>query len=131
MNADGGREHAMEPQELGKLFEARLNAGDLEGLLALYETEAVLHFPPGNVATGIEAIKGSYKQALAGKPRIKLEPRGALQAGDLAPLTVRWTMNFTGPDGQPNQMTGVTAEMARRQADGTWLWVIDDPTLNG
>jgi hypothetical protein len=26
---------------------------------------------------------------------------------------------------------GVTAEVARRQPDGTWLWVIDQPNVLG
>ena len=131
MNAETDRRRAEQPEDLGKLFETRLNAGDLEGLLALYEPEAVLHFPPGNVAAGIDAIRAAYEQALAGKPSIRLEPRGALRAGDLALTTVRWTLDMTGPDGQPATMTGSTAEVARRQADGTWLWVIDNPSLGG
>ena len=131
MNGESGSQGAQQPQDLGRLFEERLNAGDLEGLLALYEPDAVLHFPPGNVATGTEAIRATYEQALAGKPNIDLQPKSALEAGELALLTNGWTMSFTGPDGQPATMTGMTAEVARRQADGSWLWVIDDPTVGG
>ena len=131
MKGESGSHSAQEPQDLGRLLEARLNAGDLEGLLALYEPEAVLHFPPGNVATGSEAIGAAYEQALAGKPHINLQPKSVLEAGELALLTNGWTMSFTGPDGQPATMTGMTAEVARRQADGSWLWVLDDPTIGG
>ena len=127
MNAAGDRS-AKEPQELGRLFEARLGAGDLEGILALYEPDAVLHFPPGNVASGRDAIRATLEQALAGRPRIKLQPKDVLQVGELALLTNGWTMDVTGPDGQPASLSGFTAEIARRQADGTWLWVIDDPS---
>jgi uncharacterized protein (TIGR02246 family) len=131
MNGESRSQRAQQPGDLGRLFEARLNAADLEGLLALYEPDGVLHFPPGNVATGTEAIRAAYEQALAGKPHIGLEPKSALEAGDLALLSNGWTMSFTGPDGQPVTMSGITAEVARRQADGTWLWVIDDPTIGG
>jgi uncharacterized protein (TIGR02246 family) len=131
MSQESGSQRAQQPQDLGRLLETRINAGDLEGLLALYEPSAVLHFPPGNVATGTDAIRAAYEQALAGKPHISLQPKTALEAGDLALLTNGWSMSFTGPDGQPATMTGMTAEVARRQPDGTWLWVIDDPTIGG
>jgi hypothetical protein len=41
------------------------------------------------------------------------EQRAAMVCGDLALTSTRL------PDGM------VTAEIARRQSDGTWLWVID------
>ncbi len=33
----------------------------------------------------------------------------------------------TGPDGNPLEMSGTCAEVARRQADGTWKYVLLDP----
>jgi uncharacterized protein (TIGR02246 family) len=131
MDAVGDRQTARRPEDLGRLFEDRLNAGDIDGLLALYEPEAVLHFPAGTVNKGREAIRSAYEQTLGARPSIKLEPEGSLESGDLALLTVRWTMRLTAPDGQPATLSGKTAEVARRQADGTWLWVIDDPTSGG
>ena len=48
---------AMEPEDLGRFFLERANAGDIEGLVALYEPEAVLAFPPGRLAAGHEEIR--------------------------------------------------------------------------
>ena len=44
---DPGR--ALEPEDLDRLFLRRANAGDVDGLVALYEPDAVLAFPPGRV----------------------------------------------------------------------------------
>ena len=44
-------------------------------------------------------------------------------AGDLALMHTPWTM--TMPDG--SSPAGTTAEVARRQADGSWKYVIDNP----
>jgi ketosteroid isomerase-like protein len=50
-----------------------------------------------------------------------------LQVGDLAYLSNRWSLaGATMPDGSPAELGAVTAEVARRQADGSWLYVIDN-----
>ncbi len=48
----------------------------------------------------------------------KCDVRPALRRGDLALTSTR----FSG---------GATAEIARRQSDGTWLWVADQPNVTG
>lgn len=55
---------------------------------------------------------------LAGSPKLSGESQPALRSGDLALTSTRF-------DG------GATAEVARRQPDGTWLWVIDQPRIFG
>jgi hypothetical protein len=51
--ATSGREQAREPEDLSDFFIERANAGDVEGLVALYEPDAVLAFPrlPGGGTT--------------------------------------------------------------------------------
>lgn len=118
MTSADGRQPAREPNDLGRYFVERVNAGDVDGLVALYEPDAVLEFPPGTVAVGHEQIRRVYAELLASGPR--LEPgvqAPALAQGDLALTSTRLT---TG---------GVTAEIARRQADGTWLWAVDQPSV--
>ncbi len=109
---------ATEPNDLGKFFIERGNAGDVEGLVALYEPDAVLAFPPGSLATGHAEIRKVYEQFMAAAP--VLEPgrqHPALVSGDLALTVVTLT---TGE---------LTVEIARRQPDGSWLWVLDQPML--
>jgi ketosteroid isomerase-like protein len=109
---------ASEPNDLAKFFIERGNAGDVDGLVALYEPGAVLAFPPGNLATGHTEIRSVYEKFVAAAP--VLEPgrqHPALVSGDLA-LTAS---TLTNGD--------VTVEIARRQPDGSWLWVVDQPAL--
>ena len=117
---DGGktREPALDPEDLARFFVSRANAGDVEGLVALYEPDAVLAGSGGRILVGTEAIRGFYAELLAERPRFELgEQRPALRRGDLALTSSRLT-NGT-----------VTAEVARRQADGTWLWAVDQPFI--
>ena len=109
---------AAEPNALGTYFIERANAGDVEGLVALYEPNAVLAFPPGNLATGHAEIREVYQQFIAAAPVLSPgRQHPALVSGDLA-LTA--TTLTTGE---------VTAEIARRQPDGSWLWAVDEPAL--
>ena len=116
MHADA--ERATHPEVLSRLIVERLNAGDVDGLTALYEPNAVLALPDGEIATGSDEIRGAYERVVADKPTF--EPgvqQPTLLNGDLALTSSRLANG------------AVTAEVARRQADGTWLWVIDQTNV--
>jgi ketosteroid isomerase-like protein len=118
---------ARSPEDLDRLFESAMNAGDLDALVALYEPRATLSPEPGTVVTGTPALREALGGFVAAKPRITLKPRLVAQSGDIALTTSRWTLSGHGPDGKPMEMQGQSAEVARRQPDGTWLFVIDSP----
>jgi ketosteroid isomerase-like protein len=50
-----------------------------------------------------------------------------VEAGDVALVVNRWSLRGTEPDGAPVEMRGSSADVLRRQADGTWLVLVDDP----
>jgi ketosteroid isomerase-like protein len=108
------REPARDPQDLERLLVSRERAGDVDGMVALYEPDAVLDDGRGRLMMGREAIRAFYAGVVAtGRKYDFGDQRPAIISGDLALTSTR------SPDGS------VTAEIARRQADGTWLWVID------
>lgn len=108
---------ARRPEDLTRLFVDCANAGDAEGLAALYESDAVLAFPPGQTTVGRDAIRRVYEQMLAKVTRFEPEETlPVLANGDLA-LTATHRR-----DGQ-----GIRIQVARRQADGSWLRVLDWP----
>lgn len=118
---------ARKPEELDSLFAKSLNAGDLDGLVALYEPQASLMPSPGKVVTGASAIREALAAFIAAKPRITLNPRLVSQTGDLALVTAAWELALNGDDGKPAKMHGQSVEILRRQADGSWLFAIDMP----
>ena len=118
MTTSAEPEPATEPEDLGEYFLQRANAGDVEGLVALYEPGAVLAFPPGRLAAGHEEIRQVYAELLAGRPRFaSAGQQPVIRNGGLALTSTRL------PGG------GATVEVARRQPDGTWRWVIDQPAV--
>ena len=118
---------ALQPAEVNSLMAQALSKGDRESALALYEAEAAFVPQPGQVVLGIAAITGAIDAFLALKPTLDIHTPDVIQAGDIALLRATWTLSGTGPDGQPLQMGGSSTDVVRRQADGTWRYVIDHP----
>ena len=119
--------YARTSEEMPQLWAETFVAGDLDALVALYEADATLVAQPGEVVTGVEAIREVLRAFLATKPSFNLEVRKVLQAGDIALSFADWTLVGTGPDGEPIEMSAQTSDVLRRQPDGTWRFVIDNP----
>jgi uncharacterized protein (TIGR02246 family) len=111
------REKAMRPEDITRLFVARANAKDAEGIAALYEEDAVMAYPPGRQTAGRAAIQAFWEQALPDMPRFEPEPPlPTLISGDLALTST-----------PPKDGAGARAQVVRRQPDGSWLRVLDQP----
>jgi uncharacterized protein (TIGR02246 family) len=118
---------ATEPEQLHRLFEQAFNAGDLDALTALYEPDAALIPQPGVLTEGTAAIREALQWFLDRRGQIALDTKLVVRVGDLAFLANRWSLTGgTMPDGSPAQLGAATAEVARRQSDGTWRYVIDN-----
>ncbi len=93
------------------------NARDAPGVAPLYEEHVVMEYPPDGQTVGREAIRAPWEKVLASGPRFEPEePLPALVSGDIA-LTA--TVDKDG--------AGARAQVVRRQADGTWLRLLDLP----
>ena len=112
---------AHRPEELDLLLAEGSNAGQVDPLVALYEPEAVL-ICSGQVATGTHAIREVFRARGIGHPSLRLQVKTIAQAGDMALTSAKW--DALGPDGSPIDSI-YSVEVSRRQADGTWRFVID------
>ncbi|MEX5709729.1 nuclear transport factor 2 family protein [Parafrankia sp. FMc6] len=113
-------EKAIRPEDITRLFVERSNAGDATGVAALYEENAVLAYPPGGRTVGREAIRELWATVLASGPRFEPEqPLPTLVSGDIALTST-----------PPRDGTGARAQVVRRQPDGSWLRLLDQPEFN-
>jgi hypothetical protein len=109
-------EIARHPDDLARLLVERLNARDVDGIVALYEQDAVLALPDGSLAEGAEAIRAFFNQL----------PARTVALGKQSPALIIDDLALTSTVLSPEI---ATAEVARRQSDGSWRWILDRPNV--
>jgi ketosteroid isomerase-like protein len=115
------------PEEIHELVAGHFNSSDFDALASLYEEEATLALQPDKVVTGRESIRAAFQDFFALKGKIEIKTRYALRSGAIALLSAEWRLEGTAPEGKTVEMSGRSAEVARRQPDGRWLYVVDHP----
>jgi|SRR5215469_7089268 len=116
---------AQRPQDIHHRFVEAFNRGDVEALVSLYEAGSVLALRRGE-AIGHEAIREAYEKIVHDGANMELETRAVVESTDgLALLHARWKYHR-----EREVITGLSTEVVRRQPDGTWLFVLDEPDTN-
>src|SRR5262245_55244751 len=107
---------AQSPEEIHRAFTTAFNAGDIAALLDLYEPDASIAPAPGEIVTGLDAIREALSGFLALKGQMSIETLRVIPSGDVALLHGVWLLTGTGADGSPLELAGHNAEIVRRQA---------------
>lgn len=124
---------ARKPEECDLLLFEVIDTGDLDAALDLYEQDAVFIVSPDHVATGHAAIREVLQGMIAAGATGKLEAVTAVPSADgsVAFTRAKGSTTGPGPDGEPVTMHFHSIEVVRKQPDGTWRIIIDDPSGNG
>jgi uncharacterized protein (TIGR02246 family) len=112
----------MQPGELHRLVQDAFNAGDVDALVNLYEVDAVMATPEGAFVKGHDDIRQQWAGFVSLGGTITMETRHVAEMGDIALLRNDWHFVAEGMD-----FSSRTAEVARRQDDGRWRYIIDHP----
>ncbi|EBA06700.1 YybH family protein [Sagittula stellata] len=115
--------------DIDKVYDAwqdRFNAGDLDGLIALYAEDVTYINPDGAEWIGKAATKADYAELLALKPRIEIGDRIHVVHQDIGLSTNHWTLELTDPEGKVQTLTGGGIEVLRDFGDAGWQFIIDD-----
>ena len=115
------------PSEVHELFGRYFSAGAADLLMTLYEDDAVMLSATGQQVVGKDAIREVINGFLAMNGEFRIERPKIVEARDLALLMAKWTLNAASSHGQPIEIGGHTSDVVRRQPDGSWLFVIDNP----
>lgn len=111
---------ATSPEQLSQLFSQAIGRGDLEAVMALYEPGAVFLTQSGDLRSGTDAIRQEMAPLADMKPEFKINVDKVVSSGDITLMYSTWSVSNP-------QSSGRAIEVARRQPDGTWLYVVDDP----
>jgi uncharacterized protein (TIGR02246 family) len=115
------------PEQVHLVWLEATNAGDIDTVMSLYEPDSAIVDPDGNLVDGHDAVRKVTEGLLQLGPQFDLRVARVLRCGDVALLLSPWTMTGIS-NGTPMKLQGTTTDLVRRQPDGTWLFVIDNPT---
>ena len=79
----------------------------------------------GEVKKGEEELRQELAPFAANKAIFDFNIKQVIQSGDIALMHTEWKVS------SPQQMSVHAVEVARRQPDGTWRWLIGDPFTVG
>lgn len=118
------------PEDISRLIGEAITAKDMDAALSLYEPGATFAMPKGfgeGSVTGHDGLRGALTGFMAMSPELKVNAEKTLLAGDTAMVIGNWTLKGTDADGNDIEASGRYADVVRRQSDGRWLFVIDNP----
>jgi len=100
---------------------------DIAGVLATYEPSATVAFEPGSPISDNAVLEQMFTGMAAINPVFDYAGHDVIVNGDLAVHIAPWHMTAVTPDGQEINQSGLSVAVLRRQSDGDWKIVIDNP----
>lgn len=115
------------PQDVITQLVIAMNAQDLETAVTLFEPGASFVVRPGVVVSGTAGIRQALEGFMALKPTLTIDAQQLVQATDVAQYCARWSLKGIAPTGTVVQLNGRSSSILRRQPDGRWLFLVDNP----
>src|SRR5262245_4434827 len=114
---------ATTPEEICRLFQRYMAEGNIDRVLSLYDSEVAFITESGDIIRGVKALRLELAPFAAAKFDFHIEQ--VIQSDDIALMHTRWNISTT------ERRSLYAVEVARRQQDGTWRWLIGDPFTVG
>lgn len=115
------------PHETVLYFRHCILNGDLAGTMSCFAENAIYIDRDGNEITGLESIQKEMEHLCNWKPEIIGSQYKSTIIGDQAIWMDKWTMKATLPNGNPIVMNGATACLLKKNEEGNWVWLVDNP----
>ncbi len=113
------------PEEICRHFQLHMSNGDLDSLLELYDAEAVFLTETGETLKGHGGIREALAPLARDKALFYYHVVQVIQSGEIALMHTDWEVT------SPQPMSSYAMEVAKKQADGSWRWLIGDPFTIG
>jgi ketosteroid isomerase-like protein len=116
---------AQTPEEISDLFMRYMSEGNLDAVVDLYDENVAFAAQGGKIARGRDAVREELRGFAEARTPFTFDVKRVVQANDTALIHNLYTIESSPP------MSGYAIEVARRQPDGTWRWLIGDPFTVG
>ena len=128
MKEKNNYEKPLTARRVDEIFQEAMNECDVEKAMSLYAENAVFVQEPGKpVITGLDGIRKAIEEFQAIKPKLKVEVLQFIEVDDVAFFTLKWEIKGTSPEGDEINISSYDGNVVKRQSDGTWKTLIDNP----
>lgn len=100
---------------------------DIDGVLATYEAGAIVMFEPQRPVQGKDALRAAFTQFVDMNPQYTFSGHEVYVSGNIATHIAPWKMKGELPNGTKVEQSGLSVAILRKQADGSWLMIQDNP----
>lgn len=114
-----------DPSAINAAFARGFNDRDVDGLLGLYDVDGGVVERDGSLSVGHAAVREHLTQLVGLGGTMVSTNLTSVVVGDIALITAEWTISDSPVIGSA---TGHSSEVLRRQTDGSWAYLIDQPT---
>jgi ketosteroid isomerase-like protein len=118
---------ATSPENAVELLDRAFNEGDLDGVLGLYENDAAVVAEPNRIVRGSMELKTFFEGAIRSGLKAKQLKVRVIEADGVALFLSRWILIANNTGQAAETRTFVATTVFRKQADGTWKALIDNP----
>ena len=101
---------------------------DIERVLTTYEEDAIVLFEPLKPISGKELLRQAFTQFASVNPKFTFSSHEIYISGNIATHLAPWTMTGQLPDGTKVEQSGLSIAVLRKQPDGSWLMIQDNPS---
>ena len=116
------------PERAARYFQNCIRTGDVEGAVSCLDVNAIYVTEAGKFVQGRAAIRVAVARVAGMKPDLQAKRSAILMpSGDIASLVDEWTLKATLPNGQKLDVAGVSSDILKRQANGVWTYLVDNP----
>jgi ketosteroid isomerase-like protein len=117
----------LSPEELLTLQVQEFNKGNTDFLMTFYENEACFALRPGEIDNDPGSIRRSFQSFIDMGAKLQVKEKRVLYSSDLALMITDWTLVGADHTGKSINLAGSGAIVFRKQPDGNWLIVIENP----
>lgn len=110
-------------EKMTKAFENK----DIDKVMACYEPEAVVVFEPESPVSDTSILREMFTGMSMVNPIFTYSGHEVFITGNIATHIAPWKMTAKAPDGTEIKQNGLSIAVLRKQKDGNWLMILDNP----
>ncbi len=111
---------------INKMTEAFQNK-NIDEVMTCYEPEAVIVFEPDSPISDSNAIREMFEAMSMINPIFTFSGHEVFIIGNIATHITPWEMTGKAPDGTEIKQEGLSIAVLRKQENGRWLMLLDNP----